>query len=98
MARTLKTAEQMQRHLKGIANHHRINMLLLIDEEGGITVEKIAERLGVHYQTVAQHGRYLAHAGLVDKKYKGRAVTHVLSPYGQMLVGFIKEFQRIGTH
>src|SRR5437899_9256022 len=95
MPRKLKTAEQMQRHFKGMANHYRIDILLLVDREEGITVEKIAERLDANFKNISQHTRYLLHAGLLNKRYSGRSVAHSLSPYGKIFAKFIREFQKI---
>ena len=90
----LKTAKQMERHLKGIANHHRIDILLLIDRQPGITLEDIVETLEANNKTVSEHTRRLALAGLIDKTYKGRYARHTLSPYGKTFVHFLKSFQR----
>ena len=38
-----KSAKQMERHLKGVANHRRIEILFLIATNKGITVEDIDE-------------------------------------------------------
>ncbi len=97
MEKKLKTAEQMERHFKGMANHYRINILLLVCKQRGITVALITKRLGANFKTISQHTRYLVQAGLMQKKYRGRAVEHFLSPYGKILVEFIKEFQCVGS-
>jgi len=96
MARKLKTAVQMERHIKGMANHYRIEALLLVAKEPGIAVEDISIILNANFKTISQHTRYLVQAGLLQKKYSGRKVTHVLSPYGKIFAKFIKEFQQVG--
>ena len=83
----------MERHFKGIANHRRIDILLLINRKERITVEDIAQDLGVNFKTISEHTRRLVQAGLVDKKYHGRTVEHSLSPYGKQLIKFITTFQ-----
>ena len=88
-----KTSKQIERHLKGVANHWRIEILLLVASEGGITVYGIAKALGGNFKTISEHTRRLVQAGLVDKSYKGRTVTHKLSPYGKIFVSFIRTFQ-----
>lgn len=88
-----KTAKQMERHLKGVANHWRIGILLLISRERGISVDGIAQGLQGNFKTIAEHIRRLVLAGLVDKTYKGHNVTHTLSPYGERFVKFLTEFQ-----
>ena len=89
----IKTAKQMERHLKGIANHYRIQIILLIAEHDGITLESIIERLKANVKTVGEHTRRLYQAGLINKKYNGKFVEHTLSPYGKTFVYFLKSFQ-----
>ena len=89
----MKTAKQLERHFKGVANHHRIDILLLVSENPGITVEGIAETLNKNFKTVSEHTRRLVQAGLLNKKYQGRSVIHSLSPYGEKFIKFIKTFQ-----
>ncbi len=89
----LKTARQMERHLKGMANHYRIEILLLISERSGITLEDIVETLGANEKTIGEHTRRLYQAGLINKKYRGKFVEHTLSPYGKTFVSFLKSFQ-----
>jgi len=88
----MKTAKQLERHLKGIANHRRIEILRLVEKFEGITLEDIAEKLDGNIKTISEHARRLVQAGLVNKKYVGRSVAHSLSPYGRRIVKFIDEF------
>ena len=87
-----KTAKQIERHVKGVANHRRIDSLFLIAENDGIALEAIAERLGCNMKTMAEHVRRLAQAGLIEKKYDGRIVRHSLSPYGKIFRAFLTTF------
>jgi len=88
-----KTAKQMERHLKGMANHYRIEILLVIGKREGVTLEGIVETLGANEKTIGEHTRRLYQAGLIDKKYRGKFVEHTLSPYGNIFVRFLKSFQ-----
>src|SRR3989338_6967690 len=65
-----KTAKQMERHLKGVANHRRIEILFLVADEEGISVEGISTNLRCNFKTISEHIRRLTQAGLVEKKYK----------------------------
>ena len=85
----------MERHLKGMSNHYRIAILLLIAEREKITLEDIINAIGANAKTLGEHTRRLHHAGLVDKKYRGKFVEHRLSPYGKTFVAFLQSFQRI---
>lgn len=91
----LKTAKQMERHLKGISNHYRIEILLLISRHKGITLESIIEILDANKKTISEHTRRLVAAGLINKKYHGKYVEHSLSPYGVIVVNFLKQFQSL---
>ena len=84
----------MERHLKGMANHYRIEILLLIAERDGITLEDIVETLGANGKTIGEHTRRLHHAGLLNKKYRGKFVEHTLSLYGKTFVRFLQSFQK----
>ena len=93
MEKSIKTSRQTERHIKGIANHRRIDILFVIAANAGVTVEGIADILRCNFKTISEHTRRLAHAGLVDKKYQGRSVVHTLSPYGKILYAFLKTFR-----
>lgn len=84
----------MERHLKGMANHYRIAILLLIAERDGIHLDGMVQELGANEKTVGEHTRRLFNAGLINKKYRGTSVEHSLSPYGKIFARFLESFQR----
>ncbi|MEK7585559.1 MAG: helix-turn-helix transcriptional regulator [Patescibacteria group bacterium] len=90
-----KTAKQMERHLKGMANHHRIEILLYIADSNGATLDDIVTAIGANDKTLGEHTRRLTIAGLVNKKYRGKFVEHTLSPYGKTFASFLKSFRHI---
>jgi len=89
----IKTSKQMERHLKGIANHYRIDILLLLDVRGVLTLEDLIVELNANQKTISEHTRRFYTAGLIDKRYRGRFVEHSLSPYGKIFTKFLKLFQ-----
>lgn len=82
----------MERHFKGVANYHRIEILSLVSEEDGITLDRICETIKGNPKTVSEHTKKLVQAGLLNKSRRGRGVGHSLSPYGQRFFKFIKSF------
>jgi predicted transcriptional regulator len=87
-----KTSKQLEHYFKGAANHWRISILIMVGENDGVAVEGIADALKGNFKTISQHTRSLVHAGLLNKKYQGRQVTHSLSPYGKSFLKFMKSF------
>lgn len=87
-----KSAKQLERHLKGVSNHRRIEILLLVDKNGAMTLDQIAAYLDCHMTTTSEHAAKLTRAGLVSKSHRGRYVEHELSPYGKSFVKFLKMF------
>ncbi len=79
--------------MKGVANHRRIEILMLIARAEGLSVDAISRELDCNFKTVSEHTRRLEHAGLIRKKYAGRQVVHALSPYGEILHRFLTTFQ-----
>jgi len=92
MIKHLKTAKQIERHIKGVANHRRIEILFLVADRQNITLDQIAEKLNCNIKTISEHTRRLVQAGLVNKKYLGNSVLHSLTPYGKTFRNFIKAF------
>lgn len=88
----MKKAKQLERYFKGAANHRRLDVLFLLDKKDGMTLETIARALDCNLKTVSVHTQRLVHAGLANKRYKGREVEHSLSPYGKRFVQFAKTF------
>ncbi|PIR96302.1 MAG: hypothetical protein COT92_01880 [Candidatus Doudnabacteria bacterium CG10_big_fil_rev_8_21_14_0_10_42_18] len=89
----IKTSKQMERHLKGMANHYRIDILLYISEHERTTLEDMIKALKANQKTISEHTRRLYVAGLINKKYRGKYVEHSLSPYGKTFVKFLETFR-----
>ncbi len=89
----MKTPKQLERYFKGLANHRRLEILILVSENEGITLDEIAKKLNCNFKTVSEHTRRLLQAGLLRKDYQGRAVCHSLSPYGRMFLEFMSKIE-----
>ncbi len=89
----MKTAKQLERYFKGLANHWRTKILLLVSRQPEITLDQIVKELGGNTKTISEHTRRLVHSGLLNKKYRGSSVIHTLSPYGEKALTFLSAFQ-----
>ncbi len=49
----MKTAKQLERNFKGVANHRRLEILLLVAENDGITLEEISGTLKCNIKTMS---------------------------------------------
>lgn len=87
-----KGPRKLERHFKGVANHRRIEILLLVAAHEGIVLDDIAAKTKANMKTIAEHTRRLMLAGLIEKAHAGRSVEHSLTPYGRVFVQFIKTF------
>jgi len=90
----MKTAKKLERHFKGVANHRRIEILLFVRDFEGVTLENMADQLDCNFKTISEHTRRLVQAGLLEKNYRGRFVTHSLSSYGRQFAKFIETFRQ----
>ena len=86
-------ARKVERILKGVASHRRIEMLHLLKKEPELSVEDIAEKLRIGYQNASDHIRKLAIAGLVAKRSDGTSVRHKLTPRGEHILVFCKTLE-----
>lgn len=85
----------MERHFKGMANHWRIKIVRLLARRSGLTLDEIAHWLDANFKTMSEHTRKLVQAGLLEKKYKGRAVLHSLSPCGKTFHDFARRLDAL---
>ena len=97
MVKKLKSPKKLERHFKGVANHRRIQILLLLDKSPDMTLENILEELGANQKTISGHTYRLVVSGLGEKSYQGRQVLHRLTPYGKEFVQFIQTFSKHGS-
>ncbi len=75
---------------KGLANHNRIKILLILDKEPGMTLFDIADEIKTNFRNVSEHSRKLVAGGLITKKYKGQAVEHRLTQRGKEALRFCR--------
>jgi DNA-binding transcriptional ArsR family regulator len=85
-----KTARQLERIVKGFANHRRIEMMELLAREPELSLQEVAAGLRIGIKTASEHMRRLAIAGLVLKRHEGTFVRHRLTDRGQAILKFLR--------
>ena len=84
---------QLERIIKGFANHRRLDILELLRSKPELSVEEISEGLSIGYENASDHIRRLAIAGLVLKRSDGKSVRHKLTPRAINILTFCKTLE-----
>ena len=90
MATADKSERQLERIVKGFANHRRIQVMKLLEEQAELSLREVCDRLRIGIKTGSEHLRKLAIAGLVLKRNEGRWVRHRLTPRGANVLTFLR--------
>jgi DNA-binding transcriptional ArsR family regulator len=89
----MKKFRQLERVVKGFANHRRIEILDLLERSPELSVMEIADTLKINFKTAAEHIRRLAIAGLVLKRNEGNKVRHALTPAAKSILKFLRTLE-----
>ncbi|MEX0933954.1 MAG: winged helix-turn-helix domain-containing protein [Candidatus Paceibacterota bacterium] len=77
---------KLEKVFKGVANHRRLEIVLLLAKKDNLSTDEIVEELNAPYQTVTQHLHKLVSTGLVDSYREGVIVRYTPSPYGKSII------------
>jgi len=82
---------RLERVVKGFANHRRIQILELLEARPELTLQQMANTLGISNRTASEHIRKAAAAGLIFKQHHGgREVHHRLSARAIAVLPFLR--------
>lgn len=82
--------KKLERIIKGIANHRRLQILNLLKCEPDLSVQEIAGKVKSDIKNISAHVSKMAIAGLVTKRYEGSLVRHKLTNRGKSILQFIR--------
>ncbi len=85
-----RSYRELERMVRGFANHRRIQILEILQKKPELSVDEIATFLDISYKTVADHVRRLAIAGLVLKRNQDVSVRHRLTDRAQSILKFLR--------
>jgi DNA-binding transcriptional ArsR family regulator len=85
----MRANRQLETIVKGFANHRRIEIMELLEQEPDLSLMDISSRTNINFKTASEHLRRLELAGLVYKTNDGNFVLHTLSPRGRDVLDFI---------
>ena len=83
----------VERLIKGVANHNRLKILELLKKSPELSVMDISDKLKIGYENTSDHIRKMAIAGLLMKRSDGPNVRHKLTPRADIILAFCKRLK-----
>lgn len=84
---------QLEKIIKGVANHRRIEILNLLDKSPELSLTDIAGRLKIDFRTAGEHVRRLYLAGMIVKRNRGAEVAHKVNALGKYVLKFLRTLE-----
>lgn len=88
-----KTYHELERIVKGVANHRRIAILESLAKTSEMSVAEIADKLKLNFKTASEHIRRLAISGLLMKRSDGHSIRHKLTKRGMLILKFLRTLE-----
>mgnify|MGYP001590604330 FL=1 len=85
-----KTSRELERIIKGFANHRRLQVLELLYKQPELSVHEISEKLKSEFKNISAHVNKMAIAGLVMKRHEGNIIRHKLTNRGKSILKFVR--------
>ena len=90
MEKQNKTCREIERIVKGFANHRRVEILELLGKKPEMSVAEIAEEAKSNFKTISEHIRRMAISGLLIKRSDSRNIRHKLTRRGSVILTFLR--------
>ncbi|OGI61252.1 hypothetical protein A2814_00600 [Candidatus Nomurabacteria bacterium RIFCSPHIGHO2_01_FULL_38_19] len=85
-----RTNRELERIVKGFANHKRIQILELLGKTPELSVMEVAYKIKSDPKNVSAHINKMAIAGLVMKRHDINLVRHKLTRRGKAILQFVR--------
>ncbi len=85
-----KTNRELERIIKGFANHRRLQVLELLYKEPELSVQEVSEKLKTEFKNISAHINKMAIAGLLMKRNEGNMIRHKLTNRGKSILQFVR--------
>ena len=90
MEKQNKTYYDLERIVKGFANHRRIEILELLVKRPELSVAEIADKVKSNFKTTSEYIRKMAIAGLLMKRSDSKNIRHKLTKRGELILQFLR--------
>ena len=85
-----KTNRELERIIKGFANHRRLQVLELLYKEPELSVQEISDKLKSEFKNISAHINKMAIAGLLMKRSDSKSIRHKLTKRGNIILKFVR--------
>jgi len=85
-----KTDRQLERIVKGFANHRRLQILRILQKEPELSLQEISEKVKSDFKNISAHVNKMAISGLVIKRNELHSVRHKLTKRGLEVLKFVR--------
>lgn len=85
-----KTNRELERIIKGVANHRRLEILELLGKKAELSIIDIASVIKSDVKNVSAHVNKMAIAGLIMKRHEENFVRHKLTNRGKSILQFVR--------
>ena len=85
-----KSNRELERIVKGFANHRRLQILELLGEEPELSVQEVSDKLKSEFKNISAHMNKMAISGLLIKRSEGNIVRHKLTNRGKSILQFVR--------
>ncbi len=85
-----KSNRDLEKIVKGFANHRRLQILELLYKEPELSVQDISDKLKSEFKNISAHISKMQIAGLVIKRNEGNLVKHKLTNRGKSILQFVR--------
>ena len=85
-----KNNRELERIIKGIANHRRLQILDLLGKEPELSVQEISNKLKSEFKNISAHINKMAVSGLLMKRSDSKSVRHKLTSRGNIILKFVR--------
>ena len=82
--------KKLERIIKGIANHRRLQILELVEKEPELSVQEISDKLKSEFKNISAHINKMAIAGLLMKRSDSKSIRHKLTNRGNNILKFVR--------
>ena len=85
-----KTYYDLERIVKGVANHRRIEILEILVKKSEMSVAEVADKLKLNFKTTSEHIKKMAISGLLMKRSDSKSIRHKLTKRGELILKFLR--------